>query len=82
MKNRLRQGQTIWVIRNAFLWSPAGKAPHIDPVFLHSQKVKLPPPGTVIEKMPVHYAQILEMDGFEIYRTRRKAQRALKGLIK
>lgn len=79
---KLRQGQTIWVVRNAFLWSPAGKAPHIEPVFLHSQKVKLPPPGAIIEKIPVNHAQWLEDNGHPIYRTRRKAQRALKELIK
>lgn len=78
---KLRQGQTIWIVRNRSLGWP-GAEPHIEAVFLHSQKVELPPPGVIIDKLPVTFAQILEMEGFPIYRARRKAQRALKELIK
>ena len=77
---KLRQGQTIWVIRNPFSWHPDG--PYIEPVFLYSQKMNLPPPYVVIEKMPVTFARQIEAEGYPIYRTRRKAQRALKELIK
>jgi hypothetical protein len=77
---RLRQGQTVYMIDNGFMYNPP--RPSIVTMFLHSQKTPLPEEGFIIEKWNVrHVNNMIHKYGWKgIFTSRRKAQAALKAI--
>lgn len=78
---KLRQGQTIYYVNTRSYMGP-NATPELVQHFLHSHKTPLPPPGVIIEKLPVTQAREAQARGFKFYTSRRKALRALKAACK
>lgn len=73
--NKYRQGQTLYYVSRGF---DLHRAPKLMQVFLHSQKTPLPPPGAIIERVPVTVVIKAAQAGQKFYASRRKAMRALR----
>jgi hypothetical protein len=73
---KLRQGQTVYYIDQK-LYTRNSESVLVK-VFLHSQKVPLPPIGVIVERVPVTLARDAVSEyGFKFFKSRRKAEKAL-----
>ena len=77
---KLKQGQTVYMLERGCMYNPP--RPSAITMFLHSQKTPLPEEGCIIERWNVRYVNnmILKYGWKDLFTSRRKAQKALRGL--